>query len=624
MGGVFGVIDSKQKTDPKKILDRMATCLSHREWYQVDTIADKNEGIGMGRLGIGIFNPETQPIYNEDRNLFIVMDGELYGYHKLKRVLEANGHQFSIGNDPEFALHLYEEIGEKFVNYLNGSFILAIFDINRKMITIANDRFGLCPLYYTHNHGRFLFAPEMKGVLQDEHFNKSLDMKALAEYIRFQYILGDKTFFEGLKLLPNASVLQYNMTNDTLTIQPYWDISKIPKLPPNLSFEEAVEEAGRLLELSVNELMKGNYRFGVYLSSGIDSRAILGLIDRSKFPITTITFGQQGCRDMIYAQKIASELSTEHHCFKFQNGKWLENFADFHMELTEGFHSWVHAHGISILGHVRQLIDVNLTGLGGGQPPIDWEDKTLLCSKDDISFSCRLFDVLSQKATWPSISEIEEKYLFSSKISSQMHNLAFESFRFELSKFDFLPYAQRAGYFAICNTDRRLFQYYTVFNKSHFEQRFPFYNYPYFEFVNALPPEMLFQRRLRRAIILNKMPRLARVPYDKDNLPITNNNMSYLSFKLLQKCKSAVNRYLRPMFPEHASLNADYEYWLRSELREWGEGIMLGKQIQERDIFNPEFLRSLWQRHLSGLEVNYIGKLAPIMTYEMMLRRFYD
>jgi asparagine synthase (glutamine-hydrolysing) len=169
-----------------------------------------------------------------------------------------------------------------------------------------------------------------------------------------------------------------------------------------------------------------------------------------------------------------------------------------------------------------------------------------------------------------------------------------------------------------------LFQYYTVFKRSHFEQRFPFYDHRYFEFVYALPPEMLFDRRLRRATIFKMMRPLARVPYDKDNLPITDGKASCVSARLIQKSKALVNHYVAPVFPEYATLYADYENWLRNELRQWGKQILLGDRTLQRGIFNPEFLRSLWRRHQSGLEVHTIGKIAPVMTYEMMLRRYWD
>jgi asparagine synthase (glutamine-hydrolysing) len=623
MSGIFGVLDSKRNPYLSPLLSRIGQQMSHREWYVVETYADEEAGVGLGRIGIGIFNQERQPIFSEDGSLMLCLSGEFYRTAELRRDLQAKGCFFRDESDLELALRLYQVKGEQFIHELEGVFVLAVWDGRQQELLIANDRAGLYPLLYAHYNGKLIFAPEMKGILCDPDFHKKLDLTALADYMRFQHLLGDKTFFEELKLLPNASFLRYNLKSDCLTIRPYWDFSRIPHLPPTLAFEEAIEETSRLLKAAVDNSTAGSYRLGLYLSAGVDSRAILGFMHRGLFPVNTITFGQKDCRDVVYAQQIAAKVGAKHHYFGFFDGKWVQEFANFHLELTEGFHSWIHSHGISIMHQVRPLLDLNLTGFGGGQSAIDWEDPALLQAKDDIAFTSRLFDLLSQGTTWPSLNDSEEKFLFSPKIAATMRDLAFQSFCSEVAKYDYLPYAERAAYFALCNPDRRLFQYYVVFHRSHFEQRFPFYDYRYFEFVYALPPEMLFKRRLRRAIILKEMRSLAQVPYDKDDLPITGNKLAGTAAKLVKKSQLLVN-YIAPIFPEYATLYADYENWLRHELCEWGENILLGQQTLQRNIFNPAFLRSLWGRHQSGLEIHTIGKLAPIMTYEMMLRRFYD
>ncbi len=617
MSGVFGIVDSQRRLEVGSLANKMAASMSHRDWLVAEQWVNSTRQVALGRLGIGLFNQTRQPVWNTAETIALVMAGEFYNREALIRPDETDY------SDEQVALTLYEEYGDKFAGRLDGIFIIAIWDKTRQRLVITNDRFGLYPLYYAHHTGRLLFAPEMKGILGDASFSKKLDLTALAEYVRFQHLLGDKTFFEDLKLLPNASFLNYDLQTDCLTIKPYWDLSQIPQLPATLTFDEAAEEAGRRLKAAITRLTTGSYRLGVYLSAGVDSRVILGFIGRDLFPVTTVTFGQRGCRDVAYAERIAAKVGTDHHYFEFVDGQWVEDFAAFHLELTEGFHSWIHAHGISILDQVRPLLEVNLTGFGGGQSAIDWEQPLLFQAEDDTSFSIRLFQLLSQQTTWPSIDEVEEKFLFSPRLASELRDLAFTSFCSELSKYENLPYYQRAAYFALCNPDRRLFQYYIVFHRSYFEQRFPFYDYPYVEFVYALPPEMLFKRRLRRAIILKMMPELATVPYDKDNLPITAGAGSKLAAILLQKGKSVVNR-LAPVFPQYTTLYADYEHWLRYELRTWGEGILLGEQTLQRDLFNPEFLRSIWRRHQAGLEPNIIGKLAPIMSYELMLRRFYD
>lgn len=624
MSGIFGALDSRPGAGIDRLVTRMGSSLAHRPWYVVETWQDESAGVGLGRVGIGIFNHERQPVCSEDDSLVVFLSGELYNTSALRRELSAKGRRLRDDGDLELILHLYQDRGEQFVRHLDGVFVLAIWDRSRQELIVANDRAGLYPLHYTHVNGRLLFAPEMKAILSDPDFRKALDLTALAEYVRFQFLLGDKTFFADLKLLPNASLLRYSPQTDRLSIQPYWDFSEIPELPASLTFEDAVDEAGRRLHAAVNRLTGDDHRLGVYLSGGVDARAILGLIDGDRSRITTITFGQRNCRDAEYARQIARAAGARHHYFEFTDGRWARAYADFHLELTEGFHSWIHAHGISILGDARRLIEVNLTGLGGGQSYVDWEDPTLLGAQDDLAFSGRLFQLLSQSTTWPSIDEAEEKALYSPHLAPQLRDRAFESFRCELENYRHLPPLQRAAYFALCNPDRRLFQYYTVFQRSHVELRFPFFDRSYFEFVYALPPDMLYHRRLRRAIILKRMRPLARVPYDKDDLPITNGKFSWLTARLIHKSKALMNRRFPRAFPPRATLYADYENWLRGELRDWGEDLLLSERTLQREIFNPDMLRSLWRRHQSGLEVNFIGKIAPLMSYEMMLRRFYD
>jgi hypothetical protein len=221
------------------------------------------------------------------------------------------------------------------------------------------------------------------------------------------------------------------------------------------------------------------------------------------------------------------------------------------------------------------------------------------------------------------LDDAEERLLYSQKYRDEMVGLAYDSFLEELSTFDHLPYYDRAAYFALVNPDRRLFQYFTVFHRAAFEQRFPFYDYDYFKFVYALPPEMLFQRRLRRGIVLDRMKSLSRIPYDKDNLPVTSSQLMRILYKVNNSTRSYVNRQIKPIFPERLTLYADYENWLRRELKDWGEQILLGDENRSREYFDPNFLQSIWNRHQSGLEVNMIGKFAPIMTFEMLLRKFY-
>jgi asparagine synthase (glutamine-hydrolysing) len=441
--------------------------------------------------------------------------------------------------------------------------------------------------------------------------------------MRFQQLLGEKTFLEGVKLLPSASLLRYDAQADRLMIKPYWDFSKIPEV--RVTFQTAVEEIGRLLGRAVNNMASGSYRVGVYLSGGLDSRTILGLIDRKHYPVVSIAYGQKNCRDVVYAERIARRTGSDHYWSEFKSGEWVREWVDFHLELTEGFHSWIHAHGISTLTKARSLVDVNLTGWGldtltGGY----LGDPLLIGAPDDMAFVQRLFHLLNQQYTWPGVNEAEARCVYTGEFGRQVAGRALDSLWCEVQKLPCDDNEQRAKWFMTDTHDRRMTHNFLVFKRSHFESRYPSRDYAFFEFCWSLPMKFKHNRQLQRALISRKLPKLALIPFDKDELLLTDSWPIWTAHALVYKLKRRFNRHIFPLFPERATLYADYETYLRNELRPWAEGILFDNRTLERGIFNPKFLRSIWDRHLSGRELHTIGKIAPIMTYEMMLRRFYD
>jgi asparagine synthase (glutamine-hydrolysing) len=625
MSGVFGVAFSKQQSQAGynawqvgPLTEKIATVLAHRPWFATDHFSDEEQAVAIGRVGIGIFNKLPQPVWNSSRTVALVMAGEFYNRQELDR-----NELHKTASDEQFALSLYEQYGDSFAKHLNGTFIIAVWDQTRQQLLITNDRFGLYPLFYTCRAGRFIFAPEMKGILADDSFPRKLDLTALAQYMRFQHLLGERTFFEDIALLPNASVLIYEVATARCTITPYWSYADIPDRP-DITFNEAVEEAGYLFRRAVQRMSGDAYRPGVFLSGGLDSRAILGLVERR--PIVSLTYGQRDCRDVFYAQQIAKAVGSNHHWFDFPNGEWVKEQVDFHLDLTEGYHSWIHAHGMSVLPEARQLIDVNLTGWDGGTLMGDGDviDPLQQGAVDEAALVCHLFYLFNQKYTWPSINEAEENYLYSEPLRQQMRGLAFDSFRAELSRFFYYRPDMRGEYFYIQNHCLRLTFNFITFTRSHIEVRFPFFDYDFFDFLHAIPPAVRGIKTMYKAVIQKEMPRLAYIPYDHDEFLPTPRSLIRNTHALGTKLKRRFNRHVRPIFPQRPTLYADYENYLRGELRPWAENILFDPCTTEHGLFNSAFLHTLMNRHLSGLEEWTIGKIAPIMTYELMLRRFCD
>lgn len=618
MSGVFGIFESCEQNNIFQTANKMLDLLKHFDWTICEAeVVDQQ--IVLGRAGINIFNKSPQPVYNSDKDIALVMSGEIYN---LETFPKNPDHASSL---EEILLWLYEREGTYFIPKLNGAFILAVWDGKERKIILANDYMGFYPTYYSLQNGNFVFAPEVKAILGFPGLKKELDMVALSQYMRFQHLLGNRTFFEDIHLLPPASILRFDVTTGRNSIENYWSFADLP-LNKDISFDDAVDETARLLQKAICRLSEDDYRPGVFLSGGLDSRSIIGFMKRR--PVSTISFGHKDSLDVVCAGRIAKIAGSDHHWYDMRDGNWVLDYIDRHLELTEGFHSWIHSHGISTLDEARQIMDVNLIGWCGG---------TVMGSKDSIepqqihavdnqALLNRLFYLFNQKYTWPSIIESEERLLYTEETWDKVRGLAFDSFREEFEPYRNVRKDIRGESFFIRNNLRRLTQNMLAIYRGYIEVRIPFFDYDLIQFLYSIPAETRGVKELYWAMIQRKLPRYVWVPNSNDELlPLYTpalRDFNDLGLKLKRRIAKYTHQRLFPV--NTTTLYADYENYLRSDLRQWAEDILYSPIFKERGIFNQEFVKTLMKRHLSGNEEWTIGKIAPIITYEMMLRKYFD
>jgi asparagine synthase (glutamine-hydrolysing) len=622
MSGLFGYLNPHLAESPEHVAHRMGHALCHLQHHRVEYAAP-NRYVAVGRHTIDILNRAPQPICSKDGQVWLWLCGEFYLQDQRRADLPPGT------DDAALALDIYLSQQVEGLLRLDGAFTLAIWDARTAELLLVNDRFGLYPHYYAHTGGVFAFAPEIKSVLVGPGIPRQLSDVALAEYVRFQQMLGDHTWFEDVHVLPAATLLRYRPADAQLTLHRYWHLSEIVE-NTRLGFAEAAEETSRLFARAVRLRQQGAQRVGVYLSGGLDGRMILGFLDRQA-PVTTITFGQPGCRDVVYAAEIARRAGSNHHWFPLTDGSWVQKVAPLHLALTEGQHSWMHAHGLSTLAEARTLVDVNLSGwegemtLGGLLIGDDYvQDNYYRHPPSEADFIQRMYDVFCQKLTWPGLTEAEAHALFSGRGAAHLRTLAFDSLSDEIARTRFYPANRRADYVLIEQHVRRSLQQQVVFARSSIEVRCPFFDQDLLAWVFALPLAIHTNPQLRRTILTRQMPRLATVPYEKDDrLP---HSSLYLrqAHSLVQRAKNLANRVVYPIFPQRTRLYADYEQYLRTDLRGWAEGILFDRRTLDRGLFDPAAVRALWERHLSGRELWTIGKIAPLITIELVLRTFYD
>ena len=314
MCSIFGFLGFEDKA----LLKRMGSVSEHRGPDQSGNYIDKNVCLGHKRLSIiDLSIKGKQPMLNEDGSLVIVYNGEIYNFQDIKKRLEEKGHRFISRTDSETVLHSYEEFDESCLKYFNGMFAFAIWDSNKKKLFLAVDRVGIKPIYYIKIKDKFLFASEIKSLLQYEEVKREVNEKALTKYLTFRYTPDNETLFKNIKKLEPGHYLIYDAKTKTITIKKYWDIYNIE--PKNYSESYYKKMTLKLLKDSVKKRLISDVPLGTHLSGGLDSSAIVALMSELNKDVETFTveFESEGFyNESKYARIVADYFSTNHHPLK--------------------------------------------------------------------------------------------------------------------------------------------------------------------------------------------------------------------------------------------------------------------------------------------------------------------
>jgi asparagine synthase (glutamine-hydrolysing) len=320
MCGICGVWEygAGEGSIESSLLARMRDEMSHRGPDDAGDLIfdDRRGGFGFRRLSIIDLSPAGhQPMHGCDKRTWLVFNGEIYNHALVRADLERRGHKYSSRTDSETILHLYEERGLDFIHEIEGDYGIAIWDANKERLVLVRDRIGVKPLYFYHKDGRFIFASEIKAILQHPAVTPDIDEQALYHYLTFLTTPAPTTLFRDIHKLPAGHVL--TLTRDgTLNIQQYWDA-----LPPKQKIpgteEEQRAEILRLLRDSIRKRMMSDVPFGVFLSGGVDSSANVALMsEQMSRPVETFTVGfsdAEYLNELESARRIAKQFGTNHH-----------------------------------------------------------------------------------------------------------------------------------------------------------------------------------------------------------------------------------------------------------------------------------------------------------------------
>ncbi len=319
MCGLCGLINADiNQPVGAKTLSEMTRSLSHRGPDDYRTFIQHNAGLGHCRLAIIDTSPNgAQPMSNENNSIWLVCNGEIYNHLEQRDWLLKKGHQFKSHSDSEVILHLYEELGEECLSRLHGMFAFALWDANNQKLFLARDRIGKKPLFYAPTLTRILFGSEIKSLLRFPELIKEPDSHAIDHFITLSYIPAPQTGFKGIYKLPPAHKLIWQ--NNQIRIECYWQLLfQYQPAPFTATVAQIQTELIDRLREAVRIRLMSDVELGVFLSGGIDSSAIVGLMSQLvDHPVKTfsISFNEKSHDESSFARLIARHFKTDHHEF---------------------------------------------------------------------------------------------------------------------------------------------------------------------------------------------------------------------------------------------------------------------------------------------------------------------
>lgn len=336
MCGIVGLINKDCKVD-ETLLGKMSEKLKHRgpDGHGIHTY--NQFGIGHRRLSFIDVKGGAQPLCNEDGSIWITFNGELYNFQELRNELEFQGHVFKTKSDTEVIIHAYEEWGVDCPKRFRGMFAFAILDQNKKEVFIARDHIGIKPLYYSVQDGFTAMASELQAFKILPEFDFSLDLKAMDQYLWFQYIPAPHTIFNKVKKLEPGHSMSFNAEGKVIHHQKYWFFNFKPNNKiSTLEWEEMLDSA---IKDSVKKHLVSEVPFGAFLSGGIDSTAVVTYMQEVlDYPVKTFSIGfeESSFNELPYAQQVADKLGTD-HTVKIVKPKALDILPDLVKHYGEPF-----------------------------------------------------------------------------------------------------------------------------------------------------------------------------------------------------------------------------------------------------------------------------------------------
>lgn len=578
MPGIYGVANSNNsKINLKNMADAMYL---YDHFIQDDLFHD--EIIGASRTHIGQVGEISSPA--RDGNNVLWIEGEAYN---VSDVADELGLEATSLSD----LLLTAENGQlldKCLNKLDGYFCAALYNEKARKLKLISDRYGMRLLYWYHENGVFAWGSEVKAILAVEGVDKELDPNSYDCFMDLGYLVGEHTWFEHIKLIKPATVIEYDLVADTVNQYHYWKWSEIA--PSILTFDEAVDELGKRFTDAVQRRFNPRERIGISLSGGLDSRAILAAVDHlyPGYKGYAYTFGIPNCDDITIAQEvIARTESWQHAKFYLSSDNWFDPRKE-RVWNTDGMKDLMHMHGSEFAFEIAKNMDINLNGYLG--------DAVLGGSylKSHNELNRRIDKSLASKSYGAHAEGYDEDF-------------------YDIDHYDHFLYMVRG---------RRLINYGTANLLPWVGQRKPFFDNALVELVFSLPDEYRANNRLYSAMLQKYFPKYFRdIPWQQTGKPAAIVREASILTRVFRKGI----RVAKSLFGINSTQNyTDYPAWIRdSKISETLSELLRYDRAQYTRITDTDLADRWLQPHLESRVKNYSNEILRATTIELYLRRVF-
>ncbi|CAD7772065.1 Asparagine synthetase [glutamine-hydrolyzing] 1 [Candidatus Methanoperedenaceae archaeon GB37] len=618
MCGICGIVSLSNQIIEQSFIKKMCHQIYHRGPDAEGYYVKENVALGMRRLRIIDLNTGDQPIFNEDKSICIVFNGEIYNFKELKKDLIQKGHKFYTLSDTEVILHLYEEYSEKCLDKLRGMFTFAIWDKKEKKLFLARDRLGIKPLYYTITPKYFLFASELKSILIFPDIKKELDFTALSDFFTFLYVPAPRTIFKNIyKLLPGHYLI---LKNRKMEIRKHWDLKFEEK--PLGNENDYIEKFLELFEEAVKLRLISDVPLGAFLSGGTDSSFVVAMMSKlSNKPVETFSIGYEKkdkyFDERQYSRIVAKKFNTHHHEFILKPNNIDELVEKIITHFDEPFADASAIPNYILSKQTKKYVTVALSGLGGDE----------LCAGYERYLGC----LLAEK--YRRLPSFLTKKIIPALINHLPDSSQGNHFNERLKRF-----VKSANYPFL----QRYFQIVATFNEEEKKQLFTpevqkfiqrpsdeiFYDYcPNTNHPNLNNMSLIDFKTYLVDDLLTLTDRMSMAHALETRVPFLDHKLveffatipTYLKLKGLNKkylLKKAAERLLpkEVIYRKKMGFSVPLVIWFRNELKDYINDILSEKNIKRLGYFNHPFILQTLNIHLNG-KANYDEKLWALVNF---------